>query len=69
MWGRGDSRQQHRPPELMWLNMAQASLARVEPRKGRDPEMTEAFVTNNADNVKPRIEESREDSTEAQLGS
>ena len=44
----------------------QASLARVVvAQESRDEEMTEAFVTNNAENVKPRVEVSREDSTEA----
>ena len=43
----------------------QASPARVEAaQESEDEEMTEARVTNNADDVKPRIDESREDSTE-----
>ena len=43
----------------------QASLARVGVvHESRDEEMTEAFATNNAENVKPRLEESREGSTE-----
>ena len=42
----------------------QASPARVEAaQESRNEEMTEALVTNNAENVKPRIEISREDST------
>ena len=44
----------------------QASLARVElAPKNRDEETSEACVTNNAENVKPRVEILREDSTEA----
>ena len=43
----------------------QASPARVEVAQGsRDEEMNEACVTNKAENVKPQIEESREDSTD-----
>ena len=42
---------------------APAARAEVEKEK-RDEEMTEASVTSDAENVKPRIEESREDSTE-----
>ena len=43
----------------------QASLARVEAaQESQDEEMTEARVTNNADNVELRIDELREDSTE-----
>ena len=34
-------------------------------QESRDEEMSEACVTNNAESVKPRIDESREDSTEA----
>ena len=42
----------------------QASLARVEvAQESPDEEMTEACVTSVPENVKPRIEESREDST------
>ena len=41
----------------------QASLVRVEvAQENRDEEITEASVTSDAGNVKPRIEESREDS-------
>ena len=41
----------------------QASLARVEvAQENQDEEMTEACVTNNAENVKPRVEVLREDS-------
>ena len=44
---------------------SQASPARVElAQEGRDEEMNEACVTNNAENVKPRVEILREDSTE-----
>ena len=44
----------------------QVSLARVElAQESRDEEMSEACVTNNAENVKPRVEILREDSTEA----
>ena len=44
----------------------QASPARVElAQESRDEEMNEACVTNNAENVKPLIEVSWEDSTEA----
>ena len=43
----------------------EASLARVElAQESRDEEMNEACVTNNAENVKPRVEILREDSTE-----
>ena len=43
----------------------QASPARVEAaQESRDEEMNEACVTNNAENVKPWIEASREDSTD-----
>ena len=43
----------------------QASPATVEvAQESRDEETTEACVTNNAENAKPRIEESREDSTD-----
>ena len=43
----------------------QASPAMVElAQESRDEEMNEACVTNNAENVKPRIDESRDDSTE-----
>ena len=43
----------------------QASRARVElAKESRDEEMTEACATNNAENVKPRVETLREDSTE-----
>ena len=43
----------------------QASLARVEAaQESQDEEMTEARVTNNADNVELRIHEFLEDSTE-----
>ena len=42
-----------------------ASPARVEgAQESRDEEMNEACVTNNAENVKPRVEILREDSTE-----
>ena len=42
-----------------------APAARAEvAQESRNEEMKEAFVTNNAENVKPRIGESREDSTE-----
>ena len=44
----------------------QASLARVElAQESRDEEMSEACATNNAENVKPRVETHREDSTKA----
>ena len=44
----------------------QASPARVElAQERRDEEMNEACVTNNAENVKPRVEILREDSTGA----
>ena len=44
----------------------QASPARVElEQESRNDEMDEAYVTNSAENVKLRIDESREDSTEA----
>ena len=44
----------------------EVSLARVElAQESRDAEMSEVCVTNNAESVKPRIDESREDSTEA----
>ena len=40
-------------------------LARVEvAQESHDEEMNEACVTNNAENVKPRTDESRDDSTE-----
>ena len=43
----------------------QVSPARAElAQESRDEEMNEACVTNNAENVKPRIDESRDDSTE-----
>ena len=43
-----------------------ASPARVElAQESRDVEMNEACVTNNAENVKPRVEILREDTTEA----
>ena len=46
-----------------------ASAARAEvaqeAQESRDEGMTEASVTSDAENVKPRIEESREDSTPA----
>ena len=43
----------------------QASPARVEvAQESRDEEMNEARVTNNVENVKPRIDESPDDSTE-----
>ena len=43
----------------------QASSARIEGvQENRDEEMTEASITSDAENVKPRIEESREDSIE-----
>ena len=42
-----------------------ASPARIElAQESRDEEMNEACVTNSAENVKPRIDESRDDSTE-----
>ena len=44
----------------------QASPARVElAQESRDEEMSEACVTDNAENVKPRVEILREESTEA----
>ena len=44
----------------------QASFARVElAQESRDEEMNEACVTNNAENVKPRVGIFREDSTDA----
>ena len=44
----------------------QASPARVElAQESRDEQMSEACVTNNAENVKPRVEILREASTEA----
>ena len=44
----------------------QASPARVEvAQESRDEETNEACATNDAENVKPRIEASREDSTDA----
>ena len=43
----------------------QASPARVEvAQESRDEEVTDASVTSDAENVKPQIEESREDSTD-----
>ena len=60
-----DAGQQRLPTAAEERLAPAASAARAEvAQESRDEEMNEACVTNNAENVKPRSEVSREDSIE-----
>ena len=65
VWRRSDSRQQHRAAGAEVAQKGQASPVRVEvAQENRDEEITEASVTIDTENVKPRIEESGKIPTE-----